>query len=272
MPGEWWDVKHAEYHADRTRDSHSSLELFRRSIPLYHAVRTGLIVQEPTEDMVFGTAFHLMLLEPDRWDQEAAVAPQVDRRTKVGKAAWEEFQAQAEGKLVVSLDDYDRLRKMTTAALQNPWARRLLEEEGRTEAACQWEDPETGLPLKTLFDRILGSGVILDVKSAADPTPEVWPASAARYGYHRQSPFYQDAAWEVMALENADFVFLVVGKAPPYETVLYSPDFSTDDAGRQENRAILNELAERRRTGNWTSRSHGQIETFSLPRWRQPKL
>ena len=47
--------------------------------------------QEPTPALLFGQVFHKLALEPESFDQEFVVAPEVNRRTNAGKAAWAEF-------------------------------------------------------------------------------------------------------------------------------------------------------------------------------------
>lgn len=42
--------------------------------------------QPPTDDLIVGSAFHKLVLEPDDFDKEFAVLPECNRRTKEGKA------------------------------------------------------------------------------------------------------------------------------------------------------------------------------------------
>ena len=62
--------------------------------------------EEPTPAMVFGTVVHKMLLEPHTFDNEFAVAPLVDRRTKDGKAAYQDFLDHLDGRLYIDVADY----------------------------------------------------------------------------------------------------------------------------------------------------------------------
>ena len=47
-----------------------------------------------TEAMLAGSAFHSMILEPDKFDSEYAFEPAMDRRTKAGKEYIEEWKKQ----------------------------------------------------------------------------------------------------------------------------------------------------------------------------------
>lgn len=46
---------------------------------------------EPTPALLFGQVFHKLALEPETFSEEFIAAPEIDRRTKDGKAAWQEF-------------------------------------------------------------------------------------------------------------------------------------------------------------------------------------
>ena len=51
--------------------------------------------EEPTPALLFGQMVHKLVLEPDTFDEEFIVAPEVDKRTKEGKAAWAQFEEDA---------------------------------------------------------------------------------------------------------------------------------------------------------------------------------
>lgn len=51
---------------------------------------------EPTPQMIFGAAYHLMALEPGEFPKYYIVPPKIDRRTKEGKARTAEFDKESE--------------------------------------------------------------------------------------------------------------------------------------------------------------------------------
>ena len=65
--------------------------------------------QEPSEDMVLGSAFHKIVLEPETFYDEFAVMPNVDRRTTQGKMKYAEFIIEADGKTVITQEQYDTI-------------------------------------------------------------------------------------------------------------------------------------------------------------------
>ena len=58
--------------------------------------------QQDTPSLLFGRAAHKYALEKDDFFTEFAVAPNVDRRTKLGKEQWTLFEADNQGKDIIS--------------------------------------------------------------------------------------------------------------------------------------------------------------------------
>ena len=128
--------------------SRSELWLINRS-PEYFKYRKENPM-EPTTALLFGQVAHKLLLEPDSFDDDFAVAPVVDRRTKAGKDAWEAFLIEADGKTVVDPSTYEHAKEMTDAAKQNPLVASLL--IGSHEEPFFWTDPDTGVACKCRLD------------------------------------------------------------------------------------------------------------------------
>ena len=89
-----------EYDVDDIRLSFSSLNAFRKS-PLSF-VQYKMKTFKSTPAMVFGDAVHTYILENDIFKSRFAVAPNVDRRTKVGKAKFNEFQSTLKGHEIIT--------------------------------------------------------------------------------------------------------------------------------------------------------------------------
>src|SRR5690606_16617947 len=90
---------------------------------------------EPTSAMDLGTLLHAMVLEPTRIP--FAAAPECDRRTNAGKAAWAAFEADciAAGKRAIKSDAWQCAETMLSALREHELARTLLwETQGINEA------------------------------------------------------------------------------------------------------------------------------------------
>lgn len=71
------------------RTSYSGLEEFRRSPALYYGRRIAQTIprRKETDALRFGRAFDLALFEPAKFEAEVALAPAIDRVSKIGRAA-----------------------------------------------------------------------------------------------------------------------------------------------------------------------------------------
>jgi hypothetical protein len=264
-----WDVSRADYHADRICDCHSSLEVFRKSVPMYHGVFVAQTLASPgaNEAQEFGTAFHTLVLEPEKFEATVCVqANRPDMRTNVGKAAHAEFMAQAGARIVLTVAQVDTLRRMADAVAANRAARELLAAPGLIERAFRWLDPDTGLPMRSMLDKMIAGGPAIDLKTAANPNPEVWAKDAANYGYHRQGALYRYG--RAIALdEPLPFLFIVVGKEFPHETLVVEFGPATFTLGHAQNAEALTELRDRKDYDDWSSRYGDRVHALDLPRW-----
>ena len=90
-----------------------------------------------TEALQFGRAYHKLMLEPDDFDNEFIVSPKFDRRTKDGKAAYEEFLKKADGKEVINEETYQKLLEMQKALYDTPFVKLLI--KGEHEKSFFWK-------------------------------------------------------------------------------------------------------------------------------------
>jgi len=273
-----WSPTTAEYHGDHRYLNRSALEVFRRSVALFHSrfIARNLPPSPPTEAMALGTAAHILLLEPQ--DSARVVAmPNFNLRTNAGKDARDAFQVEHEGSILLTAEQYETAWMMAAAVGSNEIARRLLKAQGKTEHALRWSDSRTGIPCKARLDKViensvhqgLGSSsnaVIIELKTAVDPFPQGWQKAAMNFGYHRQAAFYQ-RAWQILHGEVPQVLFIVIGKAAPHEVIVYELGEAFIRMAREENACLLDQLAERLDTHDWTGRFANGVVPLSPPRW-----
>jgi len=271
-----WNVSREAYFADVTRVSHHALLDFERSIP-YFAGRyvTGTIpAPEPSAAMKRGSAFDCFLLEPEAFGGRYALAPEgIDRRTSRGKAEWADFEAARAGRELVTAADYNLLQAMRAGVLANPHARRALEAPGRVQQPVVWTCPATGMARKGLPDKVLTNGLVIDLKSLATeffgqrlPIDAALAKATANYLYHLQAATYLEGCWEALRADGP-FVLIGAAKEPPHECIVAEIEPDALALARRHNLRLLEELAGRRRTGDWSGRCQGKIQTIALPKW-----
>jgi hypothetical protein len=256
-----WDVTPAQYHADRTAESSSTLKVFRESVPLYHGryVTGSIPHSEPSAQMALGTAVHVLFFQP------------VPRTTRAGKQAHEDFAASLAGRdmTVVTASQALAATEMVKSALANGCfksALGALGDSGEVEKAVRWRHP-TGVWLKCMFDKLTPyDGTVYELKTSAHPLPRQWPREVLNYGYHHQAALYLEGAFRVFGFESTH-IHLVIGSTPPYEAVAYTLDEEALELAARQNLETLERLADCRRYDSWGSRWADRVHAVSLPPW-----
>lgn len=172
------------------------------------------------------------------------------------RARWD---AENEGMTVLSVETYEQLLGMAHSIASHPAANALLTGEGVAEASVYWTDEATGELCRCRPDYWRRDGVLVDLKSTIDASPEGFAKSIANYRYHVQAPWYLEGAQaahdaghglEGYARPRA-FAFVAVEKSHPFAVGVYVLDPDSLEIGAKLMRENLDTLAECKRTGVW---------------------
>lgn len=257
------DLSNAEYHS-MPAVSKSQLDHVRRAPAVYKWRLENKT--PPTPAMILGTLTHTAVLEPDRFEHEVMVAPKIDRRTSAGKAEWEAFQIAAEGKTLIDADELDRLRAIRAAVHAHPSAAKALAQIDAVEQSIFWKDPESGIDCRCRPDAVTTAGVIVDLKTTKDASPDGFARSIAGYRYHVQAAFYSDGMEALTGTPPKGFVFIAVETEPPHLVAVYVASAAMVLRGRADYRADLATLGECLATDTWPGYSASPL-TLDLPKW-----
>jgi exodeoxyribonuclease VIII len=221
----------------------------------------------PTESLLFGQVFHKMVLEPDTFGDEFAVAPKVDRRTKAGKAEYDEFLGSSGDKTVISDEMFTVAQSMAEKLKASPYVQKLL--SGEHEKPFFWTDELTGEPCKCRTDALVdinGQSYIVDLKTAADASTDAFMRHAVKYGYHLQAAMYSEGVKSVTGKE-CGFVFIVIEKDPPYSVNILQADAVFVKHGYDVFRELIGIYHDCKQTGNWYGYlgKFDSINTLGLP-------
>ena len=243
----------------------SSLKHYAKSPAHYRSALEN--PQPPSDDLRMGSALHALLLEgAEALAERFAVSPEgLNRRTKEGKESWAAFAAENRDKDIISVEQADAIRLMAAAVAAHPAAARLLACCREREVSIRWEDPATGMACKARLDGLdREHGVLIDLKTAKDASPKGFARAAADLGYHGQAAFYLEGL-AVCGIE-ADCVFLVVEKTPPFAVALYHIDGEALAAGRRLAVRCLDLHACCVKTNEWPGYDP-EVRTLILPGW-----
>jgi exodeoxyribonuclease VIII len=222
--------------------------------------------------MRFGSLYHTAMLEPEKIATDYHVMPDVDRRTKDGKAAWEAALIECGKREQVKPDDLAKAEAMRYVLMQHTAAANAITQHRQhVEASLFWTDPVTGVECRARPDLIRADGFIVDLKTAADASAEAFQRAAFNYGYHRQAAFYLDA-WKLISGEAPKgFIFVVQETEAPYLTAVYVASPAMIEAGRAEIAQDLQRFAECLKTDTWPGLPDAPQE-LTLPRWALPAV
>lgn len=245
--------------------SKGALDQIARTPAHYRAWANGAS-EEETPALTFGRALHALCFEPDAFAKEWAAQPNFgDLRTKAAKAARDEWLAAHPGVTTVSAEDWERLHRMADAIMSHPIAGALFS-GGQPEATAIWTDPGTGLLCKSRMDYWRPDiGVIGDLKSTEDASPEAFARSVARYRYHVQQAHYEQGVI-AHGYEAPTFVFVAVEKSEPHAVAVYQLDDEATDRGYELRSRDISTLNACLRTDEWPAYPP-KVNTLTLPAW-----
>lgn len=200
-----------------------------------------LVPREDTPSLILGRAVHKAVLEGhEAFNEEFAIGPEVDKRTRAGKEEWAAFEAENQGKQILKKEDSDKVLCMANAVFRHPWASKLLAENA-TEQTIIWVDKVTGFLCKARPDAVPDEGkmVLIDLKTTSDASEQGFLRSVIKYGYARGSAFYIDGYNSAMKSKIDSFIHIAVEPEEPYRTEIYILDNAFIDWGRQEYKNLL---------------------------------
>ena len=232
----------------------------------YMAPEGQRIKKDPTPAMLFGTACHTALLEPEVFKDEYITPPtDINRRTKEGKEEWATWEKSVEGKQVVKPEFLEEVTNMTTACLHNRSAVQLIS-RGLKEHSIYTTCKETGLRIKCRPDIWLPDiGVVADYKTAASANPRQFSKVIDNLGYHISAAFYLDIIEQVTGEKPRQWAFIVQEKNAPYASAVYVLSDEAIEQGRALYKKALRMIAECMDNESWES--YDELSEIDLPVW-----
>lgn len=233
--------------------------------------------KEPTPSMVLGSALHVAILEPARFEALFHICPPCDRRTIEGKEIFAKAEREAAGKLLIRQGDeamgqVETVRGMAQSVLGLKAARPFISGAGQNEVAALWRDEETGLLCKGKMDRFLpefsgldGFPVIIEVKSTKDASLWGFSREVDNLGYAAQAACYCAAVKTIMG-KMPVHIFIAVENFPPFDCAFHMTDDAAIQTGQRQYRQMLKRYAECVKKNEWPGYPD-RVQVLSLPKY-----
>lgn len=252
------DMTNEAYHAHPNISSSDVKAVATRSLA-HWKYRT----YKSSSAFALGSAVHALVLEPHK---NLVVRGPEDRRGAKWKDA--SLAADLDGKILLTESDFDLSRQIADAVRAHPVVRGWLAEPWFVaEASFFADDSETGVNIKCRPDGwIPNGGIVFDVKTTRDASPEGFPREMRNYGYDLQAAFYLRTLREA-GFQAKKFIFVAVEKEPPYAVGLHvMTDRYLEHANMRVTRTLekINAaIAANDYTTGWP-----MINDIDLPRWQ----
>lgn len=258
------------YHSRHEWISSSRLKLMGRSP--YHFSVYHQMDNEPTEAMQLGTALHMAVLEPDKFDDEYFILKEKpDRRTKAGKEEWDSLQVKHAGKTLIMPDSGEAILSMRKSIVHNNLMQKLLT-NGIVEQSMYWTDPLTGIKQRCRPD-FRRNAVVIDIKTTRDASPEKFALAMSHLDYHLSAAHYCEGISECHGFSVKAFLFVAVESSFPYTCAVYRLSETDLENARARRNSYLQLITKCQQSGIWPGyESHPDADeegiiTIKLPHW-----
>lgn len=263
-------MSNKDYHA-RPEISKSDLDLLAKSP--YHYKHKDEFERKDSAALVLGSAVHKLVLEPKDFFNEFSVEPDVDKRTKEGKAIYNEFLANSGGKIALDKGTHDIVEQIANA-VKSIRETAVFLRDGLAEQSYFSEIDGVAVKCRPdFFNENLG--LCIDLKTTSDASADGFARSVANFNYHVQAAFYSDILKSLGKSVN-NFLFIAVETKKPFMVGFYTLDEIAIEQGRKTYQALLERYKLCLARGEWwgyakfepQSEQIEAIQTLSLPTWK----
>jgi len=246
-----------DYHANPAIGS-SLVRSFLKSPQLFDDIRKGT-AKEETPALIYGTNFHTLMLEPDRYRAAVVVKPEgMSFATKDGKVWRDDHKDQT----VVSHAESIHLNRMRDRMPPNVYA---LIYGAKTEVTVR--TTLNDISVQCRFD-VFGDKRV-DLKSIEDMDNVA--ASVRKYGYHIQQAWYQRVESAETKAPALPFLFVFAEKKPPYRWRIIELDLDYQAIGEQAVDDALSGISACIQLDTWND-TGPQHQILSPPEWMMGDL
>lgn len=223
--------------------------------------------EEPTPAMRFGQLCHAAILEPERFQRHVLYAPDVDRRTKEGKAEYSEFEKLiAPESIIVKQKEAEQIKGMIDSVRNHPVAVQLLS-RGIAEHSFYFDDSVTGIRCKFRPDWLTEDGYIINLKSTTDASREAFTKQLSNLQYDIAAAISMVGFRQIFNQDARAYVYLAVEKERPWACNVFVADAIIIEKGEELFRQGMARYAECLKDNYWPGYSN-EAENISLAPWR----
>lgn len=272
--------------------SYSGLKNLKKS-PAHYRQYKDEPAEVETDAMAFGSAYHMYILEPERFEAEYYVFDddaiyqvligegfKSPRSTKQYKE-WQESEMRIIGdRKVIEKDEYKKIQDMKDRLMSHHYCRALLS-KGQAEYSITGtlQTTEGDINIKAKPDYVKSDKrFIIDLKTTFDASVDGFTRAAADNDYHIQAALYSDLM-EMITNDGRGWTFFFIAqeKKKPYALNIFEASPQFIGQGRYEYEQLLKLYKMCIDSNKWPGYQvfcewkSGNIE-LNLPKWAIKEL
>ena len=221
------------YHTSLGYGSSALKAAYASPMAFQHHIKMPEFMKRKSSAFSFGSAFHRMLLEPERFEREYVLAqtPFPNYTLKAAREYLRDLEEQFPGRTIIKAEDAFKLTCMRNSALNvPPIAEILTGHKAEVSYFIPRGDLRDSYHAKARFDieneRL---GVFADLKTIDSLSERSITSAAISYCYDIQQAHYLDVAKAVNPdTRDWEFRFIFVEKNYPFNSVLVVLNFGTE--------------------------------------------
>ena len=245
-----YEISNEQYHSSNGISRSMLMEFKRSPYHYWYKYISGLCpIEEATPAMNLGNAVHTLSLEEHKFDNEFFICTQATKPRR-GTPPYEKMLSEANGKIILTRDDYLQAALMAKSIKTDEYASQLLE-GCLIERSIYFTHKPTGLLVKARPDAWCGS-LVCDLKTTADAREHKFQGSAMAYGYFTQAAIIKEALLSI-EIQMEDFVFICSEKEPPYAVASYTITQNALDYGSKQFNSLMIGLKQCMDSDKWPS-------------------
>lgn len=239
-------MNHNDYHSHKALSRSFLWSVYNQSLAHALAERE---VHKVTKALRFGSAIHCGIIEPHKFSAEWKIT---HRNTGLPEG-------------MISEEEHEQICGMREAIEEHSIASELLE-DGVAEQSFFTQLESQDIKIRPDWKR--NDGIIVDLKSTEDCSPDEFSRSAWKCGYHFQAAFYLDAL-RALGEPAETFIFIAIEKKPPYAIQVYEIDDDFLEIGKYQYISAIKKYQEAVKSGIFGYKE--EVKLLKAPGWAKVK-
>lgn len=238
-----------------------------------HAQHERRFPSPPGPAMKLGSAVHAFLIEPEKFDERVAIEPELDARTKVGKALRAEFERASAGKIIITPAQREKVDRIAEAILATGTGRDLVGWKTECETALVWDEtvrlgdaPPVTVRCKGRIDWFVPGLGGVDLKTTGGIADgEEFLREVFNRKYFFQDAFYERGWQRLHGGQREDWTIIAAETEPPYGVAFHTLHGDWLSMGNTLIEEAIRKWGRCQASGRWTGYPDSIQDALPLP-------